>query len=67
MRHEDQDTDMLDAQKFSAHPTKRKLEIAAKLLERNDLKTIEALELKIVTPDEIVGDPLDAIQIKFSN
>jgi hypothetical protein len=63
----DTDTNMLDAQTFSALPTKRKIEIAAELLKRGDMQAIENLGIKIVTPDEIADGPPDVIEINCLN
>ena len=63
----DQDTDMLDAQTFSALPRKRQIEITAELLKRGDMQAIENLGIKIVTSDEIADSPPDVIEINCLN
>jgi len=63
----DQDIDTLNAETFSALPPKRQIEITAELLTRQDWKRIEALGIKIVTPEELENEPPDVIEVTSLN
>jgi hypothetical protein len=63
----DQDTNMLDAQTFSALPPERQIEVAAELYARKDFEALNRLGVKIVTTDEIADEPPDVIEINSLN